>query len=292
MRSVLLAALLAAGAAHAQPALAGGPEPLPIAPAAAAAGPDESPGAGALDASVALRTAEAAIGRAVGDHVLLDRQGRPVPLARYRGKPLLVSFIYTGCFQVCPATTRLLLEAVRALGPGVGADRFEIVSIGFNPPADSPAAMRAFAAQHRIDAPNWNFLSPPAAGVDALTRDFGFSYVATPAGFDHLLAVTVVDAQGRIRAQIYDDRLSAEGIGEPLRLLLRDSPLPLRPSLAELVERVRVLCTVYDPATGRYRLDWGLILEVAGGLTFIVAMTAFFVGEWRARRRPTATVPR
>ena len=47
--------------------------------------------------------------------------------------------------------------------------------------------MRAFAAQHRIDEPNWDFLSPPPATVDALTRDFGFSYLATPAGFDHVL---------------------------------------------------------------------------------------------------------
>jgi len=34
--------------------------------------------------------------------------------------------------------------------------------------------------------------------------------VATPAGFDHVLGVTVVDAGGRIRAQVYGDRLRAD----------------------------------------------------------------------------------
>jgi AhpC/TSA family len=51
----------------------------------------------ALDEREALRAGEAAIGRAVPDLTLQDREGRPVRLADYRGKPLLVSFIYTGC---------------------------------------------------------------------------------------------------------------------------------------------------------------------------------------------------
>jgi protein SCO1/2 len=261
MRLLLIAALLAAGST-----LARAQQP-------------------ALDAAAALRAGEAVVGQPVGDHALLDRQGRPVRLSSYRGKPLLVSFIYTGCFQVCPASTRELQEAVLAMQTLVGPDRFNIVSIGFNPPADSPQAMRAFAAQHRVEAPNWEFLSPPAAGVDALTREFGFSHVATPAGFDHLLAVTIVDAGGRIHAQVYGDRLTPDRIGEPLRGLLRDAPAGTRQPLAELIERVRVLCTVYDPASGRYRYDWGLVLEIAGGATFIAAMAWFFLAEWWARRR-------
>ena len=59
-----------------------------------------------LDREQALRTSQAALGRKIADHTLLDREGRPVRLSSYRGKPLLVSFIYTGCFQVCPTTTR------------------------------------------------------------------------------------------------------------------------------------------------------------------------------------------
>ncbi|HSW25596.1 MAG TPA: SCO family protein, partial [Burkholderiaceae bacterium] len=211
--------------------------------------------------------------------------GQPVRLSSYRGKPLLVSFIYTGCFKICPTTTRSLSEAVDALTQVFGADKFNVVSVGFNQPFDSPPAMRAFAKQMRIDAPNWGFLSTPPASVDALTRDFGFSYVATPAGFDHVLTVSVVDPRGKVYQQVYGERLSGDMLGEPLRRLLRDNPLPADTALDALVRRVRLVCTVYDAKTGTYRTDYGLLLEVAGGVTFALAMLWFYIGEWRTRRR-------
>ncbi len=238
-----------------------------------------------LDPSAAVRDSQAAIGRLVNGHRLLDRQGREVRLSDYLGKPLLVSFIYTGCFQVCPTTTQSLARAVDQLAQVFGADKFNVVSIGFNQPFDSPAAMRVFAAQMRIEAPNWAFLSPPPATVDALTRDFGFRYAATPAGFDHVLQVSVLDSHGRIYAQVYGDELSRDKLGEPVRLLLRDAPMPAGLPIAELVERVRILCTVYDPVTGNYRYNYGLILEIAGGVTFAISMIGFFAIEWRNRRR-------
>ena len=239
----------------------------------------------ALEPDAALRASQAAVGRQLDEHMLLDAQGQPVRLSSYRGKPLLVSFIYTGCFQICPTTTRSLSQAVDALTQVFGADKFNVVSVGFNQPFDSPQAMRAFAKQMRVDAPNWDFLSPPPASVDALTRDFGFSYVATPAGFDHVLTVSVVDPQGKIYQQVYGERLSGDMLGEPLRRLLRDNPLPADTTLDALVRRVRLVCTVYDAKTGTYRTDYGLLFEVAGGVTFALAMLWFFVGEWRTQRR-------
>lgn len=242
-----------------------------------------------LDERAALAAGEAAIGRVVPDYVLLDRQGREVKLSSYRGKPLLVSFIYTGCFQICPATTRALHEAVKGLDKLLAPDRFNVVSIGFNQPFDSPTAMRAFAAQQGISYANWEFLSPPPAIVAALTRDFGFSYAATPAGFDHVLGVTLVDAQGRIHAQVYGERMNAQRIGEPLRQLLTEGGTPGPLQLADVIERVRILCTVYDPDTGTYRYKWGLIFELIGGIAFFLTVAGYFIVEWRQRRRrPTA----
>jgi len=244
-----------------------------------------TPGTGAapaLDPAAALRASQAVLGSRVGEYTLLDRNGRPVRLTSFRGKPLLVNFIYTGCFQVCPTNTRALLQAVRVLEGRFGTNQFNVISIGFNQPADTPQAMKAFAAQQGIDFPHWEFLSPPAPAVEALTRAFGFSYQATPAGFDHLLQVTLVDAQGRIVRQVYGDEVPAEALGEPLKQLLVGAPLA--PQFADIIDRVRILCTVYDPATGTYRVDYSLALEVAGGLTFVVAMLLYFLNEWRVRR--------
>ncbi len=249
----------------------------------------------ALDATLALRESQAAIGRQLADHLLIDGNGKSVRLSSYRGKPLLVSFIYTGCFQVCPTSTRSLQESLQTLRKTFRAEHFNVISVGFNQPADSPQAMRAFAAQYRIDEPNWDFLSPAPGSVDALIRDFGFSFLATPAGFDHLLGVTVVDAHGRVYAQVYGERLSPDQLGEPLRLLLRGAPMPRQLSVSELIERVRIICTVYDPNTGTYRYNYGLIIEIAGGVTFILAMLVFFALElrnrWRAARARSRPAP-
>lgn len=239
-----------------------------------------------LDEAEALRVSEAAVGRMIPDVTLLDRQGRPVSLSSYRGKPLLVSFIYTGCFQVCPTQTRALHDAVRGLDVLLGPKQFNVVSIGFNQPFDSYQAMRAFAAQQRIDYPNWEFLSPTAAQVAPLTEAFGFSYLATPAGFDHVLGVTVVDAEGRIHSQVYGDRLRADQLGVPLRRILLDvPPPPTMSTLAAVVERVRILCTVYDKETGEYRYDYKLVFEIIGGALFFLTMAVYFLLEWRNRRR-------
>lgn len=239
-----------------------------------------------LDQAAALRASQAVIGNSVGDFTLLDREGKPVRLSQYRGKPLLVSFIYTGCFQVCPTQTRALFEAVKGLDTMLGPQQFNVVSIGFNQPFDSPDAMRSFARQHRIEHANWEFLSPPRERVEALTRAFGFSYVATPAGFDHVLGVTVVAPDGRIHAQVYGDRLRADQLGAPLReLILGAPPAPTSSVLATVVERVRILCTVYDPDTGQYRYDYKLIFELIGGAIFFVSVFVYLLLEWRDQRR-------
>jgi protein SCO1/2 len=238
-----------------------------------------------LDKTTALRGSQAVVGRAIGDYTLQDREGRAVRLSSYRGKPLLVSFIYTGCFQICPTTTQALQKAVTVARNALGDGRFNVISIGFNQPTDSPQALKSFAAQYGINSPNWEFLSPPAAIVPDLARDFGFGYVATAAGFDHLLQVSVVDAEGRIYRQIYGDDYSADYLTEPLRQLITGTPVADAVSLSAILEQVRILCSVYDPRTGKYRVSYGLVLEIAGGATFLLWIIWFFLNEWWTRRR-------
>jgi protein SCO1/2 len=84
---------------------------------------------------------------------------------------------------------------------------------------------------------------------------------------------------------VYGERLTRDQLGEPLRRLLRGAPLKREAPLADLIERVRIICTVYDPETGTYRFKYGLLIEIAGGVTFLGAMLWFFALEWRNRRR-------
>ncbi|MCC7462214.1 MAG: SCO family protein [Gammaproteobacteria bacterium] len=257
-----------------------------LAPAALYAGADSgvAPDRPGLNAQAVLAASRSAVGRIPGDYVLRDRREREVRLADYRGKPLLVNFIYTGCFQICPNSTLALRNAVNAMRERFGSGQFRVVSIGFDQPTDTPAALRSYAAQRRIADANWEFLSPRGEDVAALAHDFGFSYVATAGGFDHTLQVSIVDAEGRIRQQVVGDAFSAESLGEPLRQLIAGRMLSDSSSLGDLLDRVRILCSVYDPVTGKYRVSYALYIEIAGGLTFIVAMLWFAIREWRVAR--------
>lgn len=244
--------------------------------------PGSAPNIPVLDEEIALTLSRSVINQPAGDFTLLDRDGKPVRLADFRGKPLLVSFIYTGCFEVCPTTTKNLQKAVTNTVAVLGADRFNVISIGFNQPFDTPSAMKAFAAQNGIVFPNWKFLSPAMAIVDDLTTHFGFSYAATPAGFDHIVQVTLVDPEGKIYRQIYGEALSADMLVEPLKQLITGAPVAQTNAMADIVDRVRILCSVYDPKTGQYRFDYALVVEIAGFLTFFIYIVWYI---WRGLRK-------
>ena len=265
----------------------------PVAHGALNAPPEAVPKAGmALDQRSAMATSRAVIGQPIGQYVLTERDGRAVGLEQFRGKPLLVNFIYTGCFEVCPTSSQALRGAVNGLSDRFGVDHFNVVSIGFDVPTDSPLSMRAFAARLRAEASNWYFLSPRVEDVPALARDFGFSFAPTPMGYEHTLQVSVVDANGRIYRQVYGDGFAADALGEPLKQLIAGTLVADTSSWADLFGKVRILCSVYDPVTGAYRLDYTLFIEIAGGLTFMVAMLWFALSEWRSRgqqRKPPAT---
>ncbi len=237
-----------------------------------------------LDPQAVLATSRAAVGNVPGAYRMRDRQGREVTLADLRGQPLLVNFVYTACFEICPNSTLALRNAVNAMRERFGNGQFRVVSIGFDQPTDSPAALRSYAAQRRINDANWEFLSPRREDVPALARDFGFSYVATPSGFDHTLQVSILDAEGRIRRQVVGDTFTADSLGEPLRQLIAGRLFKDTTNLTDLLDRVRILCSVYDPVSGRYRVSYALYIQIAGGLTFIVAMLWFAINEWRSAR--------
>lgn len=246
--------------------------------------PSASAADATLDRDQALKISQAAVGRRPANYSFTASDGRPVELAALRGRPLVVSFVYTGCFQVCPASTQFLKLAAGQAESALGKDRFTLATIGFNLPFDSPAAMRDFARRQGAGGSNWIFLTPEAAQRDALLADFGFSQVATPAGFDHVLQATLLDADGRIVKQVYGETFGIDALVEPLKALLAGTPLPAN-DLSSLVEKLRLLCTVYDPVSGAYRLDYAMFVEMLGGLLVIVATAWFLLQDRRRTQR-------
>ena len=243
-----------------------------------------APAAGEIDPAKALATSQAAVGRGLGDYTLVNGEGTPVRLAEYRGKPLIVSFIYTGCTQVCPTTTRFLGRAIQEAQGALGKDAFRVVTVGFNLPFDTPVAMREFQKKHGIELANWEFLAADAPTVEGLARDTGFVWAPTTSGFDHLTQATIVDGRGRVFQQVYGESFELPMLIGPLKELVTGAPAPAQ-NLAGILERVRILCTVYDPRAGKYRLNYGLIIEILVGVS-VLGATVFYLGnEWRRQRR-------
>jgi protein SCO1/2 len=237
------------------------------------------------DEAAALAFSQRVLGSKVPDYAFVTHAGEARRLSDYRGRPLLVTFVYTGCFQACPVGVQFLEKAAAQARKVIGADRFRVAVIGFNQPFDTPEAMRSFAARQGLAAAGWDFLSPAADSVQALTADFGFNWYATPKGFDHIAQVTLLDANGRIYRQIYGETFEPRELIEPMRQLIAGTPTPAGDWRA-FVDRVRLLCTVYDRSSGRYRLDYSLILGIAIGLGILGSVIASLVHEWRRNRRP------
>ena len=236
----------------------------------------------ALDERTALKESQAAIGRQAGDYRFTDSEGRPVRLSELRGKPLVVSFVYTGCFQVCPATTQFLAAAAAEAERTLGAGAFRVATIGFNLPFDTPTAMKDFRRRYGLASPHWLFLSPQTGELAALVADFGFRYEATPAGFDHLLQASILDADGRIYRQIYGEAFDVPQFVGPLLELAQNRPVA-QGSVAALWEQVKLLCTVYDASSGRYRLDYAVFVELIVGATVLLGGAWVVAAGWRNR---------
>ena len=120
-----------------------------------------------------------------------------------------------------------------------------------------------------------------------LAAELGFRYEATAAGFDHLLQATIVDAHGRIYRQVYGDSFDAPLFVGPLLQLAQNRPVPQGSSLAALFEQVKLLCTVYDPVAGRYRVNTVIVAELLVGASIVLGVIAFLVVELRRRRPPS-----
>ena len=170
----------------------------------------------AFDEKLALQESQAAIGRTLGEYTLRDHEGRAVRLSELRGKPLVVHFIYTGCFQVCPTSTQFLAKAVAEAERTLGEGAFRVATIGFNLPFDTPQSMKDFRRRFGLASPNWLFLTPEAETLPRLAAELGFRYEPTAAGFDHLLQASIVDAGGTIYRQVYGESFDAPLFVGPL----------------------------------------------------------------------------
>jgi protein SCO1/2 len=138
---------------------------------------------------------------AVPDVVLIDQDGARFSPDAYRGRVLLVDFIYTNCATVCGVLgndfSRVLDLLQRAAG---NAEQVDLLSISFDPAHDGPPALKAYGERFGATPPRWRIAIPATdAGLHTLLRTFGVVVIPDAfGGFVHNDAVYVVDGDGRL----------------------------------------------------------------------------------------------
>ncbi len=232
----------------------------------------------------ALAYSQRVIGQSLSDNTLTRSDGSQVTLSEYVGKPLVISLIYTSCHHICPTTTSNLEKVIDKARSALGEDSFQVVTVGFDAENDTPLRMAQLRERLGIDDNNWEFLSADAASIKPLTESLGFIYYPSPKGFEHLIQASVIDGSGTIYRQVYGISFPTPILIEPLKELVFGQPTNL--SLVNYLEnRIRLFCTVYDPATDRYEIDISVFIGTFVGIIVSFLFGYVLIREWRKSLR-------
>ncbi len=238
-----------------------------------------------FDYDVALKTSQSAIGKQLANHVFINAEGKRVTLDDFRGKPLVLSMVYTSCYQICPMTTRHLSKVVEKARDALGDDSFSVVVIGFDTKVDTPDAMQYFANKQGISNKNWNLLSVAEEDLAALSEDLGFLYYPTSSGFDHLIQATVIDADGKVYRQVYGQVFDTPLLVDPLLELVLGRPQPAQSFISSLSNKIKLFCTTYDPRSDGYYFDYSFFVEIFVGITVIFFIVTFMRRELKKGKK-------
>jgi protein SCO1/2 len=124
-----------------------------------------------------------------------DDDGRPVTFSQWRGRPLVLTAIYTQCRSTCPRTIerlRKMYEAARAASPPP-----EFVLVTLDPERDAPDRLRAFKQSARLPGA-WHLVVGSAEGTRAVLDILDVHVLASDAHIVHDGRIATFDAQGHM----------------------------------------------------------------------------------------------
>ena len=152
------------------------------------------------------------------DFALTDEAGGRVRMGDFRGRPTVVTFLYTTCEETCPGQAQVIKGAFAELGHDVPA-----VAVAVDPPRDTPARARRFLAEQRM-LKRLRF----ALGSHGQLRTVweGFSVRPQREDLEHTGRLVLVDAEGIQRVAYPIDQATPERIAHDLRLLERGPRAP------------------------------------------------------------------
>jgi protein SCO1/2 len=236
------------------------------------------------DNDKALKFSQAAINRTIDGYKFINQDKQAVDITQYRGKPLIVSLIYTSCHHICPTLTNHLADIVKIAREALGDESFSVITVGFDTAVDSPERMRLYARERNINISGWDFLSADKDTIDAFSDDLGFIFFESAKGFDHLSQISLLDAEGKVYRQVYGVNYEPPILIEPLKELIFGNRTEAS-MVAGWINNIRLFCTIYDPHSGRYEFDYSIFIGLILGIIILGAIAIFIVREWRKNNK-------
>jgi protein SCO1/2 len=133
---------------------------------------------------------------------LTNQDGKPVNLDKFRGHPLVLTFVFTRCPvpNFCPRMSSNFAELQAAIKGGNGSlSATHLLSITLDPAFDKADILKMYGEHLAFDSSVWTFATGEPKEIDSLTEAFSV-YRQTEGGtLSHGLATALVDGQGTIR---------------------------------------------------------------------------------------------
>ena len=145
---------------------------------------------------------------------LRDEEGQPVRLADLRGKPVVVTFLYTTCKDTCPLTVDQIRFALDELGHDV-----PVVAVSVDPRSDSARAAKRFSQQRRMSGRmRW------VLGDETKLRRLWKAYGVQPQSDreEHSATTVLLDGRGRQRVGFATSVLTPQALAHDIALLERE----------------------------------------------------------------------
>ena len=214
-----------------------------------------------------------------------DEMGGTVALKQYFARrPVILSFVYYSCEDLCPLVLDGLVRSLRPLSFNIG-DQFDVLTVSFDArdtPALAAAKKRDFVKQYSRPGTEqgWHFLTGDESAIKRLSEaaGFRFNYESEKDRFGHATGIILLTPGGTIARYFFGMEFSPRD----LRLGLIEASAG---KIASPIDQLLLFCYRYDPATGKYGLLITNIVRLAGVATVIALVTFIAVMLRRDRNR-------
>jgi protein SCO1/2 len=148
-------------------------------------------------------------GDQVPDFALLNQSGKTIHMAQFKGRVVLMTFIYTRCTlaDFCPRMSRNFAEIDKALAadPALYKET-HLLSVSFDPTYDTPAVLRSYGGAYtgeytKEKFAHWDFAAPPVKELDAMTEFFDVGVMpGENKSLTHSLSTVLIGKDGKVVA--------------------------------------------------------------------------------------------